>query len=268
LLFITPFTLAFKRGAGYNENMLDTMKMSIKRAMLTAFVLLGLVLGLAAGCAPTSSAGTPNPSKETPAPSAKSILSEAVEKLKAARSYRFEITATHKWVFEGKEQNWEFQGDGAFVSPNRFRSQLEGPADTFFLVEINGDKVEAGDARGNVQDASTAFGGPGFGTAPYTVIAYLKNSKEATDQGTTSLSGAQVHKLGFTVDKASISALDAAHAQDMERVTSVQGTVWVDKAEQVINQETVKVEFFSRSGQKETVTITLRFFDFNKPVGF
>ena len=244
------------------------MKMPIKQAMLTAFVLLGLVLGLGAGCLPPSSTGTPNPSAKTPTPSSKTILSEAVEKLKAARSYRFEITATHKWVFEGKEQNWEFQGDGAFVSPNRFRSQLEGPADTFFSVEIVGDVVKAVDARGDVSDASTAFGGPGFGTAPYTVIAYLKNFKEATDQGMTSLSGVQVNKLGFTIDKASISALDAAHAQDMERVTSVQGTVWVDKAERVINQETVKVEFFSRSGQKETVTITLRFFDFNKPVEF
>jgi len=242
--------------------------MPIRQVMSTAIVLLSLVLGLAVSCAPTSSTRTPIPSQKTPTPSAKSILSEAVEKLKAARSYRFETTATHKWVFEGKEQNWEFQGDGAFISPNRFRSQLEGPADTFFSVEINGDKVKAGDARGDVPDATTAFGGPGFGTAPYTVIAYLKNFKEATDQGATSLSGVQVHKLGFSIDKASVSALGAAHAQDMERVTSVQGTVWVDKTERIINQESVKVEFFSRSGQKETVTTTIRFLDFNKPVEF
>ncbi len=244
------------------------MKVRITRAVLATSTLLGLALGLASGCLPPTTTGTPNPSAKTPTPSAKSTLREAVDKLKATQSYRFDVKATHRWVFEGKQQDWEFQGDGAFVSPNRFRSQLEGPADTFLSVEINGAQVKAWDTRGVVQNASTAFGGPGFGTAPYTVIAYLESFKDATDQGTTSLSGVQVYKMGFSTDKASVSALDAAHAQALERVTAVQGTVWIDKTERTIKQETVKVEFFSLSGQKETVTMTLSFFDFNKPVEF
>jgi len=192
-----------------------------------------------------------------------------VEKLKAAQSYRFEITAVHNWVFEGQEQKYEFEGEGAFAKPNRFRSAItDATADSHFWIEINNGVVTARDNKGDVANATTAFGGPGFGTAPYTVIAYLKNFREATSQGTTSLSGVEAYHLGFTADRASVSAMDTAHASAMERVTSVQGTVWVDKAEPVIRKTSVEVEFFSRSGQKETVTMTLRFFDFNKPVEF
>lgn len=238
------------------------MKTRSRWATLLVFLLLGFGCALVVGCSSTSS------TEETSSAAAEAALNRAVDKLKAAQSYRFEVAATHNWVFEGQEQNWEFSGEGAFAAPNRFRSQMEGPADTFLSIEINGDKIRAWDTRGEVADATTAFGGPGFGTAPYTVIAYLKNFKEATSKGMTSYAGEEAYLLSFTADRASVSAMDAAHANAMERVASVQGEVWIDEAESVIRKTSVEVEFFSLAGQKETVTVTLRFFDFNEPVEF
>ena len=127
------------------------MRTSIRRATLVVFLLLGFGCALVVGCSSTSS------SEETPSAAANAALNRAVEKLKAAQSYRFEVTATHSWMFEGQEQNWEFSGDGAFAGPNRFRSQMEGPADTFLSVEINGDDIRAWDTRGEVADALGAL---------------------------------------------------------------------------------------------------------------
>ena len=60
---------------------------------------------LALGCALTGGCLADSSTEETPAPAGEAALTDAVKNLKSAQSYRFEITATHNWVFEGELTN-------------------------------------------------------------------------------------------------------------------------------------------------------------------
>ena len=195
------------------------------------------------------------------------ILTQAVGKLQAAQSYRFTISAVHRWSFEGQEQEYSFSGSGAYSS-DRFQSHMEGPVDTFFWVEIIGDTVQARDARGDVPGPPTTFGGPGPGTAPYTVIHYLINLGEVEGAGTATLSGIDAYHYRFWPQMTAITALDEAHMEAMKRVKKVEGEAWVDKKENIILQEKVKVDFLNPQGETESVTMTVSFSHFNEPVEF
>lgn len=229
-----------------------------------AFLALGVILQVGCATAPVALPKTPTTAPAaTSTPSPGTLLGIAVKRLQEAESYKFKIMATHTWTFEGKPQDWAFKGEGA-CSGNKFRSSMEGPADTMLSVRHIDGKIEAWDTRGRISNPSTTFGGPGFGTAPYTAIAYLRKFKEVATASTT----AETWHFTFKPDMVAVAALDIAHAADMERVKKVEGEAWVNKTSGNIEKEKVRVEFVGRSGASEAVTMTLEFYDYNKPVSF
>ncbi|MBI2303995.1 MAG: hypothetical protein HYU86_04520 [Chloroflexi bacterium] len=214
--------------------------------------MMGMVGLLILGCVPAPVA-TKVPDE------AASIMRVAVAKLQGAKGYRFTVTLRYYWQMEGKEQIWSFQGEGG-VEGGRFRSVLRGPADTLYEVEISDHLVKARDARGELPNPSTTFGGPGFGAAPYTVVSYVRNFGDATSMGL--LEGTETHRVGFRPRLAAVAALDADHGRDMQRVTQVKGEAWVDKAQGNLRREEVEVEFVSRAGNTERAVITIDFYNF------
>ncbi|MFH1486308.1 MAG: hypothetical protein ABIH46_09575 [Chloroflexota bacterium] len=234
-----------------------------ERIGLAALVLTAVVT---AGC--LGDDDVPHPTATaTPvlevSPSPATLLGSAVERFQDAESYKFTISAIHTWSFEGKTQDWVFKGEGA-SSGNKFRSLLEGPADSWFYVKHTGDTIEAWDTQGEIANPSSTFGAPGFGTAPYTAIAYLREFKEAASAS----AAADIWHLTFKPDLAAVAAIDAAHADALKRVKRVEGEVWVTKDTGAIEKETVRVEFEARSGVAQTFAITLEFYDYNQPVLF
>jgi len=195
------------------------------------------------------------------------ILTQGAAKLATAQSYRFTVEAVHRWRFEGREQEYSFSGSGAY-SAGRFQSQMEGPADTFYWVEIMGDSVRARDTQGDIPNPPTPFGGPGPGTAPYTVIHYLINLGEVKGAGTATLSGTDTYHYRFWPQMTAMTAMDEAHMQAMKQVKKVEGEAWVDKKENIVLQEKVKVDFVNPLGEPESVTMTVSFSHFNEPVEF
>lgn len=229
-------------------------------------LLLPLMLLAGMACQTEGLGGTPTTADAvaTPTKDASVIFTAASDGFKAATSYRFKLQAVHEWSSEGQEQRWEFSGEGTYTKPDRFRSRMEGPADTYFEVEIIGNKVVAKDSRGEVSNATTTFGGPGFGASPYTVIAYLTNAQKVEPAGLVSLNGTRSYHYMFEPEKEAVAAVDAAHASEMQKVTAIRGEVWVSETDGRVLRERVKVDFLSRRGAAEMVTMTLDFFDYDK----
>lgn len=215
----------------------------------------------------TNAAGSSATPAVTPGSDASALLSQAVSGLEQAKSYRFTVQAIHHWKTpEGQEYDWAFEGEGAAVPPSRFYSKLRGPADAFFEVKIVEGKITNIDTRGQRPEASTAFGGPGTGAAPYTVISYLKNSTAQGQVQAASLNGAETRQFTFVPNLARVSALDASHKGLQDRVRTVQGSAWVDSKTGRLTQETVTVQSTDSNGLPQTVTITIRFTDYDNPV--
>lgn len=233
-----------------------------------AIIAPAVVLVLLACAGGPASPGDSTASSATPTPAAgpEERLREAVGKLEALESFRLKVEATHHWSFEGKEYDWEYQGEGAWVRPDRFYSSIQGPADTLYWVRIIGQNVTARDARGVVTNPTKAFGGPGYGAAPYSVIAYLKNFDKVASLGVAAIDGVDTYHLGFETRKNGIAALDSGLAQQMERVTSIQGEVWIDRGSGSLRRERVRVDYLSGQGVPEWVNITLHFLGFNQAV--
>lgn len=232
---------------------------------------VGLLLTLlSAGCATPLMGTGPTPTLKPAATglTAQELLRRTVQRLEAAASYKVKITLNHRWRFEGSEQSWDFTGEAQYAKPNRFRSRLEGPADSSFLVDINGDEVAARDMRGEVPQATKAFGGPGVGTAPYTAINYLKRFDRADDVAATSLNGVSTYRITFVPSLQAVAALDAGHAQIMPQVRSVKGTAWIEAQSYLVRKLVLEIEFATRSGDTQHVVTTLEFFDFDQPVEF
>ncbi|MBI4302410.1 MAG: hypothetical protein HY664_07380 [Chloroflexi bacterium] len=221
------------------------------------------VLFFALGCQKTEE--TPIPSAT---PEASALLARAGQGLEAASSYRFTISATYYWTFEGKEQVWTFTGEGAAAKPDKFRSLMEGTADTTLGIELVGGTIKAWDSRGDIANPSTTFGGPGVGAAPYTVIAYFKNPDQSMYLGEATVDNLHTHHLSFIPQLARVAQLDTYHANDLKRVTSVKGEVWIDETEARPRRISVEVTSLASDGSAQRVIITLDFVDFNKPVGF
>ena len=221
--------------------------------LATAWVF---ALAIAVSCGPRADSALSNPR------AANSILAQAVQKLEGADSYSFSIEANHHWLFEGQAQNWLFKGEGSFTKPDRFKSELEGPADTLLAVEINGNSVKAWDTRGEVSNATAAFGGPGYGSSPYLAILYMKDFGEASDLGPVTLDNAEAYRLEFKPDLSRVAAASTAFEVEMQKVTKVRGEVWIRKRDSVIRKEVIEVDFISRGGNEEKVTLTLKFNDY------
>lgn len=235
------------------------------------------LLALAASCIEAGrgpqGAGTPGPA---PTPTvggasqgdqAEALLARAVENLDQAKSYRFTVQAVHHWRSpEGQEYDWSFEGEGAAVAAGRFRSVMRGPADTFFEVKIVDGKVVNRDARGERRDATTAFGGPGLGAAPYTVISYLRSGSAQGQPQTASLNGSEALRLAFAPNFGKVAAMDASHKAALEKVQAAQGVVWVDNKSGRVTQEAVTVQSLDSSGSPQTATITLKFYDYDSAI--
>jgi hypothetical protein len=245
------------------------------RAMRGWLVVAVTLVLLAGGCAdvgglfpsrtpiPTPS---PTPSKVSPAEKP-DVFATAVQKLAEAKSYRFTIQAVHHWQTpEGQEFDFSYEGEGAVVRPNRFYSIMRGPADTLFQVKMVDGNITNIDARGQRPQASTAFGGPGVGAAPYTVISYLKMGEPSGQVQVTRLDGAEVFQVGFTPNLSRVAAMDAFHSGLPKAIQGIQGTVWVDKQTHWVRQETVTIKSLDGRGLPQTATVTLKFFDYNKAV--
>lgn len=194
------------------------------------------------------------------------LLARAVERLGQAKSYRFAITAVHHWrTPEGQEYDWSFEGEGAVVA-DRFYSVMRGPADTLYEVRMLDRVIINRDARGQRPQASTSFGGPGEGAAPYTVISYLKNSVAQGSVQTASLNGTEALRLSFSPNLSQVAAMDASHRTLQEKVKVVQGVVWIEAKTGRPSQEAVTVQSLDSRGLPQTVTITLKFSDYDAPV--
>ena len=221
---------------------------------------------LSTGCATPSIGVGPTPTAT--ALTAQELLRRTVQRLEATASYRVKITLNHRWRFEGVEQSWDYAGEAQYAKPDRFRSRLEGPADSFFLVDISGDKVVAKDMRGEVPGATRAFGGPGMGTAPYTAITYLKQFDRAEAMASASLNGMDTYRITFVPSLQAVAALDAGHAQTIPQVRAVTGTAWIDAQSYLVRQLVLEIDFIARSGDTQKVVTKLEFFDFDQPVEF
>lgn len=211
-----------------------------------------------AGNAPTAATGSES--------EASTLLARAVSGLDQAKSFRFTIEAVHHWQAPGGQQyDWTFSGEGAAVPPSRFYSVMRGPADAMFEVKMIDGKITNVDTRGQRPEASTAFGGPGVGAAPYTVISYLKNSAAQGQAQAASLNGTETRRLTFAPSLTKVSAMDASHKGLQNKVQAIQGSVWVDAKTGRVSQETVTVQS-QNDGLPQTVTITLKFTDYDAPV--
>lgn len=232
------------------------------------------ILALASGCAdvgrPVPGVGSPSPTITTAATQVgqeATLLARAVERLDQAKSYRFTIQAVHHWrTPEGQEYDWSFEGKGAVIPPNRFYSVMQGPADTLFEFKMLDGKLTNVDARGQLSQASTTFGGPGVGTGPYTVISYLRNSAAQGQVQTASLDGAETFRFSFSPNLDKVAATDVHHRSIQEKIKAVQGSVWVDAKTGRVSQEAVTVQSLDSRGLPQTVTITLKFFDYDAAV--
>ncbi len=198
---------------------------------------------------------------------ASTLLTRGVAGLEQARSFRFTIEAVHHWQVPGGEAyDWAYTGEGAAIPPGRFYSVMRGPVDAVFEAKIIDGKVTNVDTRGQRPSASTAFGAPGAGASPFTMIAYLKN---ATPQGlaqAVSLNGIETQRFAFSPDLVKVSATDASHATIQAQVQAIQGSVWIDAKTGRVAQETVTVQSIDTGGQPQTVTISLKFSDYDAPV--
>lgn len=218
---------------------------------------------------PTAVPPTPaaSPSAVVAVSEGPALLTKAVEGLDRAKSYRFTIEAVYHWrTPDGQETDFAFTGQGAAIPPNRFRSEMTGPVDTVYQVKMIDGKVTNVDARGLAPQASTAFGGPGVGAAPFTVISYLKNGTVQGQSQSASLNGTDTRRFSFVPDLARVSAMDASHAAVKDRVQAVQGVAWVDAKTGRVLQETATVQSSDQRGSPQTVTITLKFSDYDAPV--
>ncbi|MDO8691988.1 MAG: hypothetical protein Q7R39_18620 [Dehalococcoidia bacterium] len=198
---------------------------------------------------------------------AATLLARGVAGLEQAKGFRFTIEAVHHWqVPGGQAYDWAYTGEGAAILPSRFYSVMRGPVDALFEVKMIDGKVTNVDTRGQHPNASTAFGGPGVGAAPFTVIAYLKNSAPQGPAQAASLNGIDTQRLAFSPDLAKVSATDASHATIQAQVQTAQGSVWIDAKTGRVAQETVTVQSKDSGGLPQTVTISLKFSDYDAPV--
>lgn len=219
------------------------------------------------GAAKDSTSGSTGGQVATPENQAGALLARAVERLGQAKSFRFTVQAVHHWQTpDGKEYDWSFDGEGAAVPPNRFYSVMRGPADVLFQMKMIEGKITNVDARGSHPSPSTAFGGPGEGAAPYTVISYLKNSTAQDQPQAATLNGADTTRLAFTPNLQAVAGMDVSHKDIQQKVQAVQGSVWVDNKTGRVAQEAITVRSKDNTGLPQTVTITIKFTEFDTPV--
>ena len=197
---------------------------------------------------------------------AEMVLGTAMEKFKNADSFRFQASAIHQWELDGNLHEWVFVGGGAYSAADGFFSRMEGPADTDLRLWIIDGRIFAEDTRGPIANPSSAFGGPGQGASPFTVIAYLRNYQQASQLQVASLGDEQVFTMTFVPNLSSVAALDAGQASTLARVSEISGQVWVDKSNQRITQEQVTVRYSEPNGAQSAVEMTLRFSAFDEPV--
>jgi hypothetical protein len=134
------------------------------------------------------------------------------------------------------------------------------------VISVAG-QTRCADTRGVLgSNCSLAWGGPLPGTSPYTVIAYLRLPDKVVARGAKSLDGKEYDYFTFTPDKSKIAALSAAHAQEAAKVLDVQGEVWVDRKTGLPRREAVKVKAVSRTGQEESMDVTVDFSNYGEPV--
>lgn len=238
---------------------------------------MAAILSIASSCVgagrPPQSGATPSASPSpTTASAANSMdqaatLGRAIEKLNQAKSYRISIQAVYHWrTPEGQEYDWTFEGEGAAVGPNRFYSVMRGPADTIYRVKMVDGKITNEDARGQRPEASTAFGGPGVGTAPYTLISYLKSGAPQGQAQVARLNGVETVRLSFSPNLNKVAAMDASHKGLQERVQTVQGSVWIGAQDGRVIQLAATVQSLDSRQLLQTTTITLKLFDFDAAI--
>ncbi|MCL4459547.1 MAG: hypothetical protein M1136_12700 [Chloroflexi bacterium] len=236
-------------------------------------VILIFLLGLLTACFQTSTV-TPTPTMPVPSPTkneakrmeAIKLLETALSKMDKAASYRFTISATHHYTYEGRPSEWKYEGQGAIIWPNRFQWTLSGQADVLKTVTSVDGKTFCADSRGERRDCTLAWGGIGPGSSPYTLIVYLRNFGTVSDLGVQVLGGTEHQHLAFSPVLAKVAAVDATHARDMAKVIAVDGEVWIDKITELPRQERVIVKYKSPTGQEETADTTLTFLDYGKPI--
>ncbi len=105
-----------------------------------------------------------------------------------------------------------------------------------------------------------------MGAAPFTAISYLRNCVVRGQVQAASLNGVETRQFNFVPDLVKVSAMDISHLGLKDKVQAVQGSVWVDARTNRVSQETVTVQSTDSQGQPQTVTITLKFTDYDAPV--
>jgi hypothetical protein len=244
---------------------------SRRLAALAVTVVLAAALSIGCTTLPNPFGGPATP--EAPAsgsPSqpaqADTILAQAINDLKNANSFRFQASAVHRWEYNGRQQEWVFVGEGAYEAPDKFYSRMEGPADADLRMTVRGSQILAADSRGEVANPTLAYGGPGNGASPLTVISYLRNYQQAAGATISTLNNQDVYRINFVPNLSQVAALDVGQSRSMARIQSVEGQVWVDRDERRVRQQQVTVRSADPGGGTSSVQITMRFSDFNRPV--
>lgn len=194
------------------------------------------------------------------------IMSESVQLLNDAGSYQFSISAILRTTFEGKPKEWTYSGAGAVAKPAKIQWSLEGQADVFFKVVSVDGKIYCADARGENKDCSLAFGGPGPGASPYTIISYLQNFERSSEATTKNIQGKEYSFITFSPSLPKIASLDPAHAKALAAVESVAGEVLIDKVSKLPYQEKVLIKYKPQTPGAEMVESTITFQQYNQPV--
>lgn len=238
---------------------------------ITVFsLLLSLAVLLTISCdripIGTGPVGASTPTSDGSGSKGTEVLSQAVQKLNQVDSFKFKIDMSYNWTYEGQDQDWPFTGEGAWAKNDRFYSFLSGPADTELIFRIIDGNSQCEDTRGTIADCPKSFGSIGYGSSPYTAIAYLKNYGTVADPTVKSLEGNDYYSIGFAPKLDKVASLDTGHAQALQKVSGVEGEVLIDKKDLTLKQETVKVKFVAATGATEIVSTTLTFYDYNKPV--
>ncbi|MBI3966561.1 MAG: hypothetical protein HY329_13085 [Chloroflexi bacterium] len=199
----------------------------------------------------------------TPVPVAASGFASAVQRLETAKSYQFSFNATLISKLEGQTSELQFSGSGA-VAGDRFRSRVNGPADSFFEVVHAASKTLCRDPRGVRSEGCTkAWGGPGKGASPYVLLAYFRQADTASVQPVASDGGRRRFEFAALLPR--VAASDPALRTALEGVQSVIGVLGVDAGTGYPTQQQVTVRARGANGD-ETVTATLGFSGFDQPV--
>jgi pyruvate/2-oxoglutarate dehydrogenase complex dihydrolipoamide acyltransferase (E2) component len=197
-------------------------------------------------------------------------LESAIDRLAELSSYRFEISSLYDYYYhDGEPGRWQLWGKGAYVAPNSHWWWLEAQGGAIAeLVSVDGRTYCTHTGfRPENEECSLAWGAPGIGSSPYTVIAYLLCFEEARHEGVTEFEGEECDRFGFSPSLKRISAIDDHHAEAAAAITKVSGEVLIRTRDQLPRRETVVVLFPSEhEGAESRVETTLVFSGFNESV--